>query len=125
MRKPSLTQLKRKADKLFSQIVRRKGFCERCLRSSNLQCAHIVSRTNKNLRWNLDNAVCLCYRCHFHWAHRNPLEFTEWVRTNFPIQYAFLMREKNKPDLNVRQTIQFTIKKLEEQLLEYGGATES
>jgi hypothetical protein len=47
------------------------------------------------------------------------------VRTNFPIQYAFLMREKNKPDLNVRQTIQFTIKKLEEQLLEYGGATES
>lgn len=104
------------ADKLFSELIHKRGKCEYCGATTSLQTAHIVPRTNKNLRWNTDNAVLLCYRHHIHWAHKNPLEFVDWVKTYMPIQYLFLMREKNKTNNSVSQTIEFTIKELKEKL---------
>ena len=80
MRKPSKTTLKRKLDKAVSEIVRSRGKCEHCERTENLQCAHIISRTNLNLRWNLQNLLCLCPNCHINFAHKNPLMFAEWVK---------------------------------------------
>jgi len=80
MRKITKTSLKRKMDKLFSEKVREIGFCQHCGSRSNLQCSHIFSRKNLSVRWDIENAVCLCYRCHFYWAHKEPVEYTEWVR---------------------------------------------
>lgn len=77
--KKSKRKLIKKLDKLFSEIVRIKGHCDRCGKTSNLQCAHIFSRRIMRLRWYFDNALCLDYACHLHWAHRNPIEFYRFV----------------------------------------------
>ena len=80
MKKISRTGLKKKLDKLFSLKVRSVGKCERCGSTSNLQCAHVYSRKNLSIRWDLENAVCLCLKDHLYWAHKEPIEFTEWVK---------------------------------------------
>lgn len=118
MRVPK-SKLIKKADLLFGQLIRARGSCQHCGGTKNLQCAHIISRTNKNLRWNPDNALCLDLKCHLYWAHRSPLEFADWFQTNFPIQYAFLMKEKNKINPDVGSSLEFTIKELQEKLKDY------
>jgi len=69
---------KAKATKLHSQIIRSKGFCERCGRTENLQCAHIIRRTYSATRTDLSNAWVLCAKCHFH-IDTNPDEFMVFV----------------------------------------------
>ena len=71
--------LTRKLDVITSLIVRSIGYCEKCGKKENLQCCHIYSRTYKSVRWDFLNLVCLCASCH-HWAHKNPILFTEWVK---------------------------------------------
>lgn len=115
MRTPT-SKLIKKADLLFSELIHQRGKCERCSKTTGLQTAHIIPRTNKHLRWNPDNALLLCIKCHLYWWHRNPLEAMEWFKLYFPIQYAFLMREKNHTENSVATTIEFTIKDLEEKL---------
>jgi hypothetical protein len=106
-----------KADALFTTLIHKRGKCQRCGSMKALQTAHILSRINKNLRWNEDNALLLCATCHF-WAHQNPILFSEFVRTDFPIQYAFLMREANTKNYNAGTTLEYTIKELKERTLE-------
>lgn len=67
-----------KADRLFSLIIRSKGFCQCCGATSNLQCAHIISRKYSNTRTLEKNAFCLCAGCHMHFTHW-PLEFSAFV----------------------------------------------
>lgn len=67
-----------KADKLFSELVRSKGFCLRCRRTDNLQCSHIRSRRFSATRTDLANAQCLCAGCHRYFTD-NPVEFTDWL----------------------------------------------
>lgn len=66
---------KKKATELHSKIVRARGACEHCGTTTNLQCAHIVSRRYSATRTDTDNAFCLCAGCH--------MAFTEW-----PIEFA-------------------------------------
>lgn len=71
--------LKKKCDTLFSKIIRSANVCEKChTQRGKLECAHIISRTYTKVRFNYDNALCLCSGCHF-WAHKNPTEFSRWV----------------------------------------------
>jgi len=79
MKKKSKRQLIKKLDILFSKIVREGKGCLRCGKKTNLHCAHIFSRRYMTTRWNLDNAIPLCYACHIFWCHRNPIEFTIFV----------------------------------------------
>lgn len=69
-----------KATKLHSELVRMRGKCEACGRRVGLQCAHIVSRRYALTRTDLDNAFCLCARCHRHFTDW-PMEFAEFVHT--------------------------------------------
>lgn len=71
--------LKNKCDKLVGEIVRSKGHCEFCGYTETLQCCHIVTRTIVKLRYDLDNLLCLCPRCHRH-GHNKPLWFAEKVK---------------------------------------------
>ena len=66
------------ADELFRQIIRSKGFCERKGERENLQTAHIIPRSYHQVRWDLDNAFCLCSRCHRYFTNR-PIEFEAFV----------------------------------------------
>lgn len=67
-------------DKLWSIKIReRDGKCLKCGNTSSLQAAHILSRKNLNIRFDLENGLTLCIRCHLYWAHKEPIEFTKWV----------------------------------------------
>ncbi len=93
---------KRKADALFALKVRSRGMCERCGkgRPAQLQCAHIITRSNLHLRFNLQNALCLCAGCHFYW-HHEPLECMGWFKAVFSDRAAYLLKEKNVIEHNI------------------------
>ncbi len=100
MKKQTKSILTKKLDKICSDIVRIKGYCERCgphihQEYSILQCAHIYSRTYRSTRWDFLNLLCLCAGCHFA-AHKKPLEFSEWVRDYLgEIKYQELKQRAN------------------------------
>ena len=83
MKQITVPKLKAKLDIIFSLRVReRDGFkCQKCGKvQKHNHCAHICSRNNLSVRYELDNAVCLCYYCHLMRAHREPVEFVLWVK---------------------------------------------
>ena len=79
-----------RATRLHAELVRRRGRCERCGKTTNLQCAHIVSRRYANTRTDLDNAFCLCAGCHRYFTEW-PVEFHQFVESTIGIEkYAEL-----------------------------------
>src|SRR3990167_8233501 len=79
-KKPSRKSIIKKLDRLFSLKVREIGHCQlqgkdtiRC--STQLQCAHITTRGRKALRWDFNNAICICSGHHI-WFTKNP---NDWV----------------------------------------------
>lgn len=82
-RKGKKASLAREADKLWSQLVRRKGYCEEHHFSADcagpLQAAHGYSRRYRNTRWLLINGFCLCSGAHMFYTHR-VLEWDAYLR---------------------------------------------
>lgn len=73
-----------KTDKVFRQIIlkERPNLCEHCRKKDGRQVyvAHILPKgTYPRLRYQRPNILLLCYWCHMEWAHKNPLEFREWL----------------------------------------------
>lgn len=69
-------------DKLFRQVIlaERPNRCERCHKTCPVGVAHILPKgTHPRLRYKRCNVLLLCWHCHLEWAHKNPLEFNEWV----------------------------------------------
>jgi len=73
----------KKLDSLFSQYIRSIGECFRCQSQKNLQCAHIWTRGYKQIRWNPENALCLCQGCHLYFTH-HPIEWQDFIEEHFP-----------------------------------------
>jgi hypothetical protein len=69
---------KKRADDLFSKIVRSRGACVKCGSTQNLQCAHIESRRFSNTRCDEANALCACAGCHHFWTD-HPVDFGMFV----------------------------------------------
>jgi 5-methylcytosine-specific restriction endonuclease McrA len=69
---------KGRADDLFSQLIRSRGYCERCGSTEFLQCAHLITRARLNTRWMTTNAWCLCARCHIRLTHW-PVEHRDFI----------------------------------------------
>lgn len=107
MAKVTKSSLTRRLDKVVSEIVRKRGKCERCGSvDGTLQCCHIFSRTYRNLRWDLDNLLCMCASCHF-FCHKNPIAFVRFVEQK-------LGKEKVEQLAEIRNTyIKYTIPDLE------------
>lgn len=73
-RKPTRTSQKKKADDLFRKIIRSRGHCEaagwdrlRC--GGVLQTAHIVPRRYLSVRWDEENAYCMCAAHHTYFTY--------------------------------------------------------
>ena len=92
-KKPTKTQLKKRADKYFSLWIRRRDkVCqstrladqgaEGCTREQNLQCAHIHTRSYSATRLDPENAVALCRSCHVFFTQR-PREWRYFINTLF------------------------------------------
>lgn len=99
MKTKSKTNLKKKCDTLWSEIIRSKGYCEMCGRGNmQLNAHHIVGRVNKALRWDLRNGICLCVWCHKFSptsAHSDPIGFIEFLKKVRPDDYDYLLVRKN------------------------------
>lgn len=102
MRRIDRQRLQKRADKLFSVYIKqRDSRCLRCSSQYRLECAHIVGRANKRLRYDPMGSVTLCNKCHIEWAHREPDQFKHWIETEFNDRWEYVERVRNeyeKPD---------------------------
>jgi len=89
-----------KADDLFRILVKADGVCEWCGKSTGqLHCHHVIGRTNKRLRWDMRNGVCLCAGCHkmnAGNAHDDPIAFLLWFKETRYDDYEYVCRVKNE-----------------------------
>jgi len=113
-KKVKRTTLKKKADKLFSAIVRRLGYCQlagkdtiRC--GGSLQCAHIETRGVYGIRWEFPNALCICSGHHVYYTYHEK-KWQEVIKTHFPIQWKYYEQHKND---HLIKTYEDIIKELE------------
>lgn len=79
----------------MSKLVRSIGYCQRCHGTDYLEHAHVIGRSNKNLRFDVINGLCLCHFCH-RWAHDNPKLFGKWFQEKFPERYQYLQHYRNQ-----------------------------
>lgn len=87
---------KKRADDLFSKLIRSRGSCQACGTTSTLQCAHIRSRHYNNTRTDLENALCLCAGCHFYYTG-NPLLFAQFIKARLGVDvYDSLVRKSQE-----------------------------
>lgn len=89
------------ADQLWRDIVRIKAGskCEYCGKQSSLNSHHIFSRSRLNLRWDVDNGVCLCVTHHVFGnfsAHKSPIDFVEWLREKRGEEWYERLRKKSR-----------------------------
>ena len=70
---------KTKCDKVFSELIKTRDHwrCVETGATTNLQTAHLISRSYLATRWELDNAVTLTAGRHVWYTH-NPLEWREF-----------------------------------------------
>ena len=97
--KQTKTKVKKRLDKLWSKIIRSKGYCEVCGKREYLNAHHIIGRRAMNTRYDLRNGCCLCSGCHTFGnksAHQNPLWFDEWLRNNRNSDYKHLKEKQWK-----------------------------
>lgn len=90
-------------DRIFSELVRMRGACQRCGTARHLECAHIIRRHHVGdpdgvtLRHNPLNAWCLCVGCH-RLVDTDPVVFTGLVMSTIGVEnYDLLMAAKNTP----------------------------
>lgn len=86
------------ADDWFSQAIRLRANhqCEHCGKTyGKMECAHIVGRREKILRWCADNAICLCHTCHRTFTE-NPLDFTAWLSGHIGEAILEILQEKRR-----------------------------
>ena len=68
----SISQLRKEADKLASEVVRlRDKRCLMCGATEGLQAHHFIVTKGASTkhRWDLRNLISLCYPCHIHKVH--------------------------------------------------------
>jgi hypothetical protein len=73
--------------------------CEYCGKTEYLNSHHIFSRSNRKLRWDTENGVCLCSGHHLFSlfsAHKSPLEFAEWLKQKRGVRWYEKLRRKAK-----------------------------
>ena len=80
-------KLESKLDILWSKLVKQNaGYkCEYCGDDvSTLNSHHVIGRGNKNLKWDLNNGVCVCYRHHKYNEfsfHTSKTFMNDWIRS--------------------------------------------
>jgi len=92
---------KRKDDEWAHEVKVRANFrCEYCGSEKNLNSHHLFSRSNRSVRWDVDNGICLCAGHHtfssVFSAHKTPFEFTEWFKEYRGLENYLKLRIKAK-----------------------------
>lgn len=103
-RKTSKKTLTKKLDNAWARVVKQRAGnkCEVCGKREALNAHHYVSRSNRRLRWEPMNGLCVCAGCHLfknESFHKNP----EWGH--------FWMEENRWEDLRDINCVMYEIKK--------------
>lgn len=111
------THAKRLADSKFSRRVRSSGRCHAASAAGwigptfdckgPLQCAHLISRSYLNTRWDYDNARALC-AAHHRWLDTHPVE-KEMMAENWS-DYGRLKRVALDRGVDWREALAVVIK---------------
>ena len=106
--------LKRKADRLWSEIIMARKDCEVCGKAGT-NPHHIIGRKNLTLRHDLRNGCLLCFQCHTGnkiSAHNDPMWFMNWLHENREADYNYLFGKQR--DLTFKVDYEAIIEKLKE-----------
>jgi hypothetical protein len=86
-RKTEKRKLNQKLD-LFVKAVMIEMHGDRCLRCGSgykVAASHILPKGKyPRLRFEALNVIPLCFGCHLHWWHKNPIEARDWLDKKFP-----------------------------------------
>lgn len=84
---------KKKCSDLFSKIIKaRDKECAECGATAQLQCAHLLRRSQGDWTYTrLDNAVTLCQAHHTYFTHHEP-EWGFWIDDHFGRGYYFNLK---------------------------------
>jgi len=96
---PDRKEIVKQLDNLWRVLINnRDEKCVKCGKLTKLQAAHIFSRRNCGTRWLPENGLLLCVGCHLFWAHKEPIEFAEFVRQRLgEKEYELLRMKATKP----------------------------
>ena len=77
---------KRELNRLLHEILRlRDRVCLKCGTDGTLQMSHIYPKGRyKGMEYEPLNVKLLCYGCHFHFWHKNPIEAHAWLASVMP-----------------------------------------
>jgi len=65
---------------LHKILEKRDGRCLKCGKTE-WQMSHIYPKGRyRSMEFDPDNVKALCYACHLHWWHKNPIEAHEWLQ---------------------------------------------
>lgn len=85
-----MTKAEKKAKKaeLRKQLIERDGYkCLRCGKKGVLHASHIYPvGLFRWMEFLLDNLKLLCYRCHFHFWHKDPVNAAIWYSQTIPLK---------------------------------------
>lgn len=89
---------KKRADFVWSRVVKQTGRCAYCGSGFKLQAHHIVPRSNNRTRHKVECGLCLCEHHHLYCIkispHLVPKEFEKWLKKNFPKKYRWVQKNK-------------------------------
>ena len=113
-KQPKKKTLMKKADALWSLIIRSGGNCE-VSGEPTANAHHFIGRKNMRLRYDLKNGVRLTYQNHVGHkisAHNDPAWFVEWFKVNRPEDYVYIQQVKNELVMTTVEWYQDNIKRL-------------
>ena len=111
---PAKGRLRDIADSLWSLAVRIDWAyrCAICDHRGNLNSHHLIPRQHTATRYDLQNGICLCKRCHQFCPKRSPHQhgegFRQWLEVHHP-HVAFWMRDNCHPEFLGTTDVQFYI----------------
>ncbi len=121
-KKSPKSKLKKALDKLWSEIVRSGGECEFCGSIAYLNAHHHYGRRAESTRWDIDNGICLCPKCHVYSsvfsAHQTPADFVKWIEKKRGKPWATRLRKKHsKIKSYTIEELEKTFEELERKLI--------
>ncbi len=93
-----------KKDKIWKEeVIKSYGMKEKkcviCGNKKMVNIHHIIPKEIKEFRWDIENGVPLCPKCHKFGmlsAHKNPLWFMNWLNDVYPDRYCSLLAKINE-----------------------------
>lgn len=73
-------------DRLWAELIKliHGKKCAKCGTEFNIHSHHLISRTNWNLRFDVDNGLPMCEYHHIIWLKQYPIDYVRWLNKEYP-----------------------------------------